>query len=98
MPAMSLFTAPHRVLVLGYGSLLATVAGFVNAVAILTLAIPVGNVTATTTQLGMDAANPWMFETSLLVAIIVGFCSARQRLTRSWRPRKPMPEPGTAPS
>ncbi|WP_280380822.1 YoaK family protein [Nocardia wallacei] len=73
MPAMSLFTAPHRVLVLGYGSLLATVAGFVNAVAILTLAIPVGNVTATTTQLGMDAANPWMFETSLLVAIIVGF-------------------------
>lgn len=72
MPAMSL-TTPHRTLVLGYGSLLATVAGFVNAVAILTLAIPVGNVTATTTQLGMDAASPWMFETSLLVAIIIGF-------------------------
>ncbi|MBF6175820.1 YoaK family protein [Nocardia blacklockiae] len=69
---MSLIT-PHRALVLGYGSLLATVAGFVNAVAILTLAIPVANVTATTTQLGMDAASPWMFETSLLVAIILGF-------------------------
>ncbi|BCK56674.1 hypothetical protein NWFMUON74_44460 [Nocardia wallacei] len=58
---------------LGYGSLLATVAGFVNAVAILTLAIPVANVTGTTTQLGMDAASPWMFETSLLVTIIMGF-------------------------
>ncbi|WP_280264378.1 YoaK family protein [Nocardia wallacei] len=66
-------TTPHRALVLTYGSLLATVAGFVNAVAILTLAIPVANVTATTTQLGMDAASPWMFETSLLVAIILGF-------------------------
>ncbi len=72
MPAMS-FIPSHRVLVLAYGSLLATVAGFVNAVAILTLAIPVANVTGTTTQLGMDAASPWMFETSLLVAIIVGF-------------------------
>jgi uncharacterized membrane protein YoaK (UPF0700 family) len=72
MPAMSL-TAPHRAVVLAYGSLLAAVAGFVNAVAILTLAVPVANVTATTTQLGMDAASPWMFETSLLAAIIIGF-------------------------
>ncbi|MFJ1457358.1 YoaK family protein [Nocardia sp. N2S4-5] len=72
MPAMSL-TTPHRALVLGYGSLLVTIAGFVNAVAILTLALPVANVTATTTQLGMDAASPWMFETSLLAAIILGF-------------------------
>ncbi|MBF6242302.1 MULTISPECIES: YoaK family protein [Nocardia] len=72
MPAMSL-TNPHRALVLGYGSLLATVAGYVNAVAILTLAIPVGNLTATTTRLGMDTANPWLFESSLLVLILIGF-------------------------
>ncbi|MBF4995696.1 DUF1275 domain-containing protein [Nocardia sp. BSTN01] len=72
MPAMSL-TNPHRALVLGYGSLLATVAGFVNAVAILTLAIPVGNLTATATRLGMDTARPWLFESSVLVLILVGF-------------------------
>ncbi|MGW0352888.1 YoaK family protein [Nocardia nova] len=72
MPAMSL-THSHRALLLGYGSLLATVAGFVNAVAILTLAIPVGNLTATTTRLGMDAARPWLFESSVLAFILVGF-------------------------
>ncbi|MFI7191760.1 YoaK family protein [Nocardia nova] len=72
MPAMNL-TNPHRALVLAYGSLLATVAGFVNAVAILTLAIPVGNVTAATMQLGMDTASPWLFESSLLAIILIGF-------------------------
>ncbi|MDR7171051.1 uncharacterized membrane protein YoaK (UPF0700 family) [Nocardia kruczakiae] len=72
MPAMSL-TPTHRALVLGYGSLLATVAGFVNAVAILTLAIPVGNLTATTTRLGMDTASPWLFESSVLTLILIGF-------------------------
>ncbi|WP_258080669.1 YoaK family protein [Nocardia nova] len=63
----------HRALLVGYGSPLATVAAFVNAVAILTLAIPVGNPTATTTRLGMDAANPWLFESSVLALILIGF-------------------------
>ncbi|MFF4021907.1 YoaK family protein [Nocardia elegans] len=72
MPAIDL-TNPHRAWVLAYGSLLATVAGFVNAVAILTLALPVSNVTAATMQLGMDTANPWLFESSLLAIILFGF-------------------------
>ncbi|WP_227984322.1 YoaK family protein [Nocardia spumae] len=64
---------PHRLLVLGYGSLLAAVAGFVNAVAILVLAFPVGNLTATTTKLGMDVADPMLHEGSVLAFIILGF-------------------------
>lgn len=39
---------PTRLLVLGYGGLLAAVAGFVNSVALLVLAFPVGNLTALT--------------------------------------------------
>ncbi len=64
---------PHQLLVLGYGSLLAAVAGFVNAVAILVLAFPVGNLTATTTKLGMDVADPVLYESSVLAFIILGF-------------------------
>ncbi|MEV5649135.1 YoaK family protein [Nocardia sp. NPDC052254] len=63
----------HRLLVLSYGSLLAAVAGFVNAVAILVLAFPVGNLTATTTKLGMDVANPVLYESGILAFIIIGF-------------------------
>ncbi len=62
-----------RWIVLGYSSVLALTAGFVNAVAILLLAFPVANVTAATTQLGMNTANPWLFEGRLLAAIISGF-------------------------
>jgi hypothetical protein len=42
----------RKKLMLGYSGVLAFTAGFVNAVAILILAFPVGNVTAVTTQLG----------------------------------------------
>ncbi|MBI2702840.1 YoaK family protein [Mycobacterium gordonae] len=62
-----------RWVVLGYSAVLALTAGFVNAVAILLLAFPVANVTAATTQLGMNTANPWLYEGHLLGAIIFGF-------------------------
>lgn len=62
---------------LAYSAVLALNAGFVNAVAILILAFPVGNVTAVTTQLGMNTANPWLYEGRLLAAIVFGFlCGA----------------------
>ncbi|WP_082952697.1 DUF1275 family protein [Mycolicibacter sinensis] len=64
-----------RVLVLGYSGLLAGVAGFVNAVALLVLAFPVGNLTAVTTELGMNTGNPnpWLYEGHVLAAILFGF-------------------------
>nr|WP_255309314.1 DUF1275 family protein [Mycobacterium malmoense] len=58
---------------LGYSALLALSAGFVNAVALLILALPVGNLTAITTQLGMNTANPWLYEGHVLGAIFLGF-------------------------
>jgi uncharacterized membrane protein YoaK (UPF0700 family) len=61
------------VLVLGYFGLLAGVAGFVNAVALLVLVFPVGNLTALTTQLGMNTANPLLYEGSMIAAIVFGF-------------------------
>lgn len=64
--------APRK-LMLGYSGVLAFTAGFVNAVAILILAFPVGNVTAVTTQLGMNTANPWLYEGHLLAGIVLGF-------------------------
>ncbi|MHA7651575.1 YoaK family protein [Mycobacterium sp. ML4] len=63
----------HKKHLLGYGAVLALTAGFVNAVALLILAFPVGNLTAVTTQIGMNTANPWMYEGHLLVAILSGF-------------------------
>ncbi|OBK12731.1 hypothetical protein A5636_11755 [Mycobacterium asiaticum] len=59
--------------VLAYCAALALTAGFVNAVALLILAVPVGNLTGVTTQLGMDAANPWRYESHVLIAILLGF-------------------------
>lgn len=58
---------------IGYCAALAFNAGLVNAVALLILAVPVGNLTGVTTQLGMDAANPWRYESHVLVAILTGF-------------------------
>src|ERR1700710_3153560 len=63
----------RKKLMLGYSGVLAFTAGFVNAVAILILAFPVGNVTAVTTQLGMNTANPWLYEGHLLAGIVLGF-------------------------
>ncbi|WP_245850508.1 YoaK family protein [Mycobacterium angelicum] len=62
-----------RGLLLGYSGSLAFVAGCVNAVALLVLAFPVGNLTGVTTQLGMNTANPWLYEGHLLAAILLGF-------------------------
>lgn len=64
---------PWEGILLGYSAILALSAGFVNAVALLILALPVGNLTAITTQLGMNTANPWLYEGHVLVAILVGF-------------------------
>lgn len=64
---------PREGLLLGYSAVLALSAGFVNAVALLILALPVGNLTAITTQLGMNTANPWLYEGHVLGAIFLGF-------------------------
>jgi uncharacterized membrane protein YoaK (UPF0700 family) len=64
---------PREGLLLGYSAVLALSAGFVNAVALLILALPVGNLTAITTQLGMNTANPWLYEGHVLGAILFGF-------------------------
>ena len=66
---------PPRGLLVGYSGVLASVAGFVNAVALLVLAFPVGNITGVTTQLGMDTANPWLYEGHVLAAVLLGFLS-----------------------
>jgi uncharacterized membrane protein YoaK (UPF0700 family) len=60
-------------LVLGYSGLLAGVAGFINSVALLVLAFPVGNLTALTTQLGMDSAHPGLYESCMIAFIVLGF-------------------------
>lgn len=57
----------------GYCVALAFNAGFVNAVALLILAVPVGNLTGVTTQLGMDAVHPWRYESHVILAILSGF-------------------------
>lgn len=64
-------SAQGRMLV--YSSLLAMNAGQVNAVAILIMAVPVGNLTGVTTQIGMDRAHPWRYESHVLLAILAGF-------------------------
>lgn len=64
-------SAQARMLV--YSAVLALTAGWVNAVAILTLAVPVGNLTGVTTQIGMDTAHPWRYESHVLGAILLGF-------------------------
>lgn len=56
-----------------YSAVLALTAGWVNAVALLILAVPVGNLTGVTTQIGMDTANPWRYESHVLTAILAGF-------------------------
>ena len=66
-----LLSSPRAIL--GYCASLAFIAGFVNAVAISILAFPVGNLTGVTTQLGMNTANPWLYEGHLLVGILIGF-------------------------
>ncbi|WP_292974921.1 YoaK family protein [Mycobacterium sp.] len=64
---------PARGIVLGASTVLALTAGWVNAVALLIFALPVGNLTAVTTQLGMKTANPWLYEGHVLLAVLTGF-------------------------
>src|ERR1700759_1538502 len=64
---------PARGVVLAYSALLALSAGFVNAVALLIFAMPVGNLTGSTTQLGMKSGNPWLSEGHGLAAVLTGF-------------------------
>ncbi|WP_244895933.1 YoaK family protein [Mycobacterium asiaticum] len=70
---MSVGHLPPQGRMLVYCAALAAAAGFVNAVALLVFAVPVGNLTGITTQLGMDTANPWRYESHVLVAILLGF-------------------------
>lgn len=70
---MSVGHLPPQGRMLAYCAALAAAAGFVNAVALLVFAVPVGNLTGVTTQLGMDTANPWRYESHVLVAILLGF-------------------------
>ncbi|OBF24521.1 hypothetical protein AWC13_25570 [Mycobacterium kubicae] len=58
---------------LAYSASLAFSAGWVNSMALLILAVPVGNLTGVTTQLGMDTAHPWRYESHVLIAILAGF-------------------------
>jgi uncharacterized membrane protein YoaK (UPF0700 family) len=62
-----------RKILLSTSALLALNAGFVNAVALLIFAMPVGNLTGVTTQLGMKTANPWLYEGHVLLAVLTGF-------------------------
>lgn len=64
---------PLKARLLGYCAALAFNAGLVNAVALMILAVPVGNLTGVTTQLGMDTANPWRYQSHVLLAILLGF-------------------------
>lgn len=64
---------PVKGRLLGYCAALAFNAGLVNALALMILAVPVGNLTGVTTQLGMDTANPWRYESHVLLAILSGF-------------------------
>ncbi|ASW95828.1 hypothetical protein CKJ67_14290 [Mycobacterium intracellulare] len=66
-------TRELRVLVLGYNGLLAAIAGFINSVALLVLTFPVGNLTALSTKLGMDSANPLLYESCMIALIVGGF-------------------------
>lgn len=58
---------------LAHSAALALTAGFVNAVALLVFAVPVGNLTGVTTQLGMDTADHLQYESHVLLAILMGF-------------------------
>lgn len=62
-----------RVVLLSYSGVLAAVAGFVNSVALLVWAYPVGNLTALTTKAGMHSTNPAIYQGRMIAAIVLGF-------------------------
>lgn len=62
-----------RALVLGYSGALAAIAGYINSVALLVWAFPVGNLTALTTKVGMHTTNPLLYSGRMIAVIVVGF-------------------------
>lgn len=52
---------------------LASIAGFVNSVALLVWAFPVGNLTALTTQAGMHSTYPLLYQGRMIAAIVLAF-------------------------
>lgn len=61
------------VLLLGYCAALAAIAGFINSVALLVWAFPVGNLTALTTMAGMHSTFPLLYQGRMIAAIVGGF-------------------------
>ncbi len=59
--------------VLGLIGALACIAGFVNSVALLVWAFPVGNLTALTTQAGMHSTYPALYQGRMIAAIVLAF-------------------------
>ncbi|OBK35189.1 hypothetical protein A5658_09695 [Mycobacterium sp. 1245111.1] len=59
--------------VLGLVGALAWIAGFVNSVALLVWAFPVGNLTALTTQAGMHSTYPALYQGRMIAAIVLAF-------------------------
>lgn len=58
---------------LAYSGVLAGIAGYVNSVALLAWAFPVGNLTALTTQAGMHTTFPLIYQGRMIAAIVFGF-------------------------
>ncbi|GFG62550.1 hypothetical protein MKUB_00400 [Mycobacterium kubicae] len=58
---------------LAYSAALAGIAGFINSVALLVWAFPVGNLTALTTQAGMHSTYPLLYQGRMIAAIVGGF-------------------------
>lgn len=58
---------------LAYCAVLAGIAGFINSVALLVWAFPVGNLTALTTQAGMHSTYPLIYQGRMIAAIVFGF-------------------------
>ncbi len=58
---------------LGLIGVLAWIAGFVNSVALLVWAFPVGNLTALTTQAGMHSTYPALYQGRMIAAIVLAF-------------------------
>lgn len=66
-------TRDPSVLVLAYSGALASIAGFVNSIALFVWAFPVGNLTALTTKAGMHSTYPLLYQGRMIAAIVVAF-------------------------
>ncbi|KZS62514.1 hypothetical protein LAUMK35_00955 [Mycobacterium pseudokansasii] len=66
-------TGDPAVLLLAFTGALAGIAGFVNSVALLVWAFPVGNLTALTTKAGMHSTYPLLYQGRMIAAIVAAF-------------------------